>query len=1144
MASSTFKSVSDTIRSKAQIFYVDAERPDTQLHVEATDGGTHEYKPSIFSSLRSRTSRNKLNSDFQSSVTTTSQTSEMPHEIHVEIPGSTLLETMGLPRKVTITDKAHTTMPLTTISLLAVASSRSSTDMLASSTSLKQFITDVNTDANETDSEGSAYGVSHINDTQNRLKAGLTLETDCGNDPESGSNKETSDLSLAHSSYHIGVSHHAITASTRSHLGGNLFVKGNREHTRIFGTPSPYRRALQLSEGAASDSFASASYGIHEVENNSQEDGVGCRPPLRQTTSISNGLNGLVMISPAQVPPASNVEIEFNSSEAYDADEEYGSERSEEPSMGPKSSWDKARADRQRRYQFVRTMSAETASDHSDVSGLELHLMKDQSKIRDNTSNVTPEGTSSVATPSSGRRVHFESPSNHAVFTQSRMLTSQMVTEDSTVEITPNQVQTDALECSVKAIERPAGVELELTDGGRNQNTSNLEVLKPSGAPNLLTMPSSYLQENRWPNLGLQMRTSSVHSDTTSSSCAITTSSQLCYQPISEESCHVRANHVQSTSSIISDTDQIRNDLAREKPELESPIFRPLIEEPGYIGITEVPVIVREDATRPPTYAERFLESAANNSMSMTVNDTAKEESKPPSCYETSRTSSLRLDKPDIFVEELSAEMLPPLTVAGSTSYHESLADMKIHRSMPGAFVPSPEKPSSISSSRSSQEDRTRENTPKMSVSMKDLRPNSVDFSIMNPEVDHYLAQAFSNVPYRVTESEYSDEENGFRTPITTPIKHNHSMKSYTCSGTELTGQTERTCQPRDTSNSFVAARLPKFAVSPADSIDYLHREKGINSACNEYTLESVMIPKDNPSSASLSGKRHSIEQGWQMKDINNGDGDFADHSVDSPHIQLQTSSLKKGVWWTRVQEILKESESPCAERQMLQTLDDGLDNAKDPLRSIEGRMHEINMNINDSTALLEVEHTPKLRDGPDSPCTERQVDGWEDDKTAIPTERHFTNENGVQQNRESLNNSNLLLATATPFVREFIAGRSPNHTERNGKEDIQWDDGQVITKCQVRAPSGDEENLNPVDEAQQDQDANSFATLFSRSIALVKGRQALQQEIETSMESLQGEEMVRIDGPNVYIIGPVPHAIRHDRLRNSKNSWYSFEID
>ena len=77
----------------------------------------------------------------------------------------------------------------------------------------------------------------------------------------------------------------------------------------------------------------------------------------------------------------------------------------------------------------------------------------------------------------------------------------------------------------------------------------------------------------------------------------------------------------------------------------------------------------------------------------------------------------------------------------------------------------------------------------------------------------------------------------------------------------------------------------------------------------------------------------------------------------------------------------------------------------------------------------------------------------------------------------------------------------------------------------------------------EQDKDADRFASLFSHSISPFEGFQTLHQEIKTSVESLQGEEMVSSEQSDIDIIGSLPHAIGHNCLRSSEESWYSFEM-
>ncbi|MCJ1321903.1 hypothetical protein MMC15_007248 [Xylographa vitiligo] len=1134
MASSTFKSVSDTIRSKAQIFYVDTERPDTQLPAEAMQSGKHEQKLSILSSLRSRTSRNRLNENFQNSVTTTTQASDMSHEIHVEIPDSTLLETMGLSRKGTISNQAQGNMLPTTVSPLQEASSRTSTDIAASPLSLRAFIAGAITDAKQINAHRSEDDAPPMNFNQSRLEADVSDEKSCGKDLESVSDKEFPEIPLNDSPDHIATSSPATISSTRSHLGGNLFVKGNREQTRKFGIPSPYRRALQLSEEAASESSACNSDRAYNIGRKSQEDSISSRLPLKLTTSMSSGLSGLVFISSAQTQPVSTAEIEVNSSEAYDADEEYGSERSEEPSMGPKSSWEKARADRQRRYQFVRTMSAETASDHSDVPGLELRPMRDQLHAQNNDSNLKPKSASLAATHGSLRRVHFDS-----VFDP--------------FNITEVSIPTSA------TTQRPTDTELDLTDNEQQRNMANLEILKQtSNIQGLLAVPSSCLQENHSPKLGLQIRTCSAHDDTTSSSCAVITSSQSCYRPVPDGTYHLRNHYLRRTSSIIGEIDQVRQDFERSKRDNWTPHSLQFNDESGHPGNSAAPVVVGDDTIRSPVYVERVLDSTASHSMSTILSSTKVETNREPLFNDLDKRVVLGANKSGDFVEDPSVELLPPLPESGGTPYHEPWVDNKTHHSMPGTFEPSSEKRAPKLSLRNFQ-DETRKDTPNLFVSMSDTRPSSVDFSMMNPEVDHYLAQAFSDVPYRVTESEYSDEENGFRTPITTPLKQDYKEKSHTKSLTDLglpqdnsSEQSEMTCQLPNTTVDFVTARLPLFAASPAHNIDFSANDQELTSNYDEFSPDGIMLPKDVTPPALSSSMSHHRDRSWQMEDVAYGGVESTYHFGDSEHAQLQTSSLKKGVWWTRVQKMFTDSESPCAEKPNLTTLDDGLDNAEDTLRSVEDRTNESNMNIDDSKALLGVEHTQEPRNQPDSPVTEMQTDGSGDDNLAMSTKRFLTIENGIQQNRKTISDINALLATATPSVNDFISGESPDDIMKDSKKNIQWNNGHIANEYQVHAPAGSEDSLNAMTTVQdhrlrfdveQDKDADRFASLFSHSISPFEGFQTLHQEIKTSVESLQGEEMVSSEESDIDIIGSLPHAIGHNCLRSSEESWYSFEM-
>ena len=1079
MASSTFKSVSDTIRSKAQVFYVETERPDITCSAEPAHRGKHEYMSRVLSSVRSRTSRNKLNDDFHSPFQIATQKSDIPHEIHIEIPDSTLLETMGLPRRETTNEKTHCYTPLTTASSQEGAGSKTSVDGSASPLSSRSLITDTNVDPKYMKSRGSEHDASHISDDQTLLKARQLDEKDSGNDVGSVGNKGSLDNSSLGGSNQIPISPQPTISSTRSHLGGNLFVKGNHEQPRNFGIPSPYRRALRLSEEAASESSACFSNGTHEVGRESEERKVQSHPSLKLTTSILSGLNGLAMISTAQVWPLSTAETEFNNSEAYDADEEYGSEKSEEPNMGPKSSWEKVRADRQRRYQYVRSMSAETASDHGYVPGLELHLTKDCTQIRDSASILKARSVSSVVAPDSGHRVCFGPP-----------LDSTHVMHDSIREEITDQNLAGGLKCSVEAIQRCVSAEAKLINDKPEQKKANLKDQKEvTDIGRFLTMPPACLRENRLPKPGSQIRTCSAHSDTTSSTCAITTSSQLCYQPVPEESHHVRTNHVRRTSSIIDEIDQVRHDLKSREWDPEPSIPLPSMEQAGWSKITEVPVVTTENTVipfddsgnentdkrysfcAPPAYVERLLDSGASQSMSTILSNDTQATNLPPAYYESDRRSSFETNDPHISVNDRSPETLPPLPKGSNTPYHEPFVNVAIHRSMPGESIPPPEKQLLKSLSGNSKMNKTAGKTVDLSISIPVTRPSSVDFSMMNPEVDHYLAHAPSETPFQATESEYSDEETLFRTSVNIPLKQDHRAKSRTENCAQLgsprlrvSGEVPESYQLQDTSNIFVAARLPEFATKLANEIDPSAIERSVSPTYDEYTLRDVMRPKEITPFTSLSGRSYCKDQSWQMDGTSYDPREFPYCSVDSSHTQLQTSSLKKGVWWTRVQEMLSESESPCAGKQFIHTLDNELNKADDTLRSVEECIHESNVTIDDVRALLAAELIQGLQNKSSLSSTEIHNDGYEDDKVAFATQNFLDIENRIQQNHESIVDITTLLTPANPIMTESDPERSLGHTIGDSKRDHQDTSRHVTVKYQVCVPEGAEHSLSPAD--------------------------------------------------------------------------------
>ncbi|MCJ1472738.1 hypothetical protein MMC13_001387 [Lambiella insularis] len=946
-ASRTFKAISENIRSKAQIFYVDPNFTDSPSSEDTDVNGKHEHVARIFSSLRSRTSRSKMNNITPDIVIRDTSVPEIPHEIHVEIPDAKLVDT-----DICISERG-----------LAVK------DSLGSMSTLPQSLY----------TERSSSLAAQTSNS-------CALDTTADKLPSASTSCENMD---PHSLL-------AVNGGKGSHTGGSLFVKGNREYNRKHNVPSPYRRALLLSDEAGSISPIDRSDDEQTTEAEHPRP-IPARSPLRLTTSFSTGLSDMMIVASEKVATPDTVDIEVGQSEIYDADAESSSELSEAPSMGPRSSWDKARADRQRRYQVVRSMSAETASDHSDDSGLELRSFSDQSQ-------PMSADTSVSRSPAIERRVRFETGAN--------------------VDPIPASLPL-RVTYSVEAIERLSGRDLDQSDSDHEQaniHPDSLDVLRTEPRSKQFrgltsARGASQTQGTNPARLTLQSRKSSMLSDSTSSSCAITTSSPLCYQPIPETSYHVHTHHVRRTSSINDKIGHTSDDMESEK--YSSALSEPLSSSSQCSHKGQAPTPMEGDFMKglvvTDAYANSFrdqrstaiwspwpleqmpLTGATNNeatssdsracdSRSIKYQDigrfrnvvqkrptdvfmigdcvptteatsqqqteelesagTEKDVQLPlirpdiddPTCWDVSEQrfnspylgdTNYRTDGQEIAIStprQLSqSELLPPLPASSNTPYHETSSDIRTQGASSVSSIHPEFTSRCIAHTDNHQERIAHDNTSLASV-IPSVRPVSVDFSTINPELDHYLAQAYSNAPFRATESEYSDEDEGFRTPIATPSKRKRifedgleTPKPQTISPVVEISSVLSVHIPDNNDDGFVAARLPQFGPMPQlNKVDIAEATFSTphSDAQTAPHKQDVEPSEWTPQSPGL-GQGHRRERSWHIQESSPDGEEPHDPSAGAPTSPLQTSSQKKGVWWARAQQLYRKSESPCPDKHI-----------------------------------------------------------------------------------------------------------------------------------------------------------------------------------------------------------------------------------
>ena len=607
VASSTFRFVSDALRSKTNLFYVESARSVTPFLVESNTSSKHQQKSRILSSLRSRRSHSdKLNRPVVASYV---HVPEIPHELHVDIPDHTLLQTGSNE-----SDEAL-------LGTLSSSDAFQTSDFLPQRIIAKQPVV-FKESLDESEAE-TCVSASEYTTQRSSEKAGSELQsTDASyshkgrdlSEPESlHDTNHTTETAIREgrysrdvlqtSSYFSSLASKACKPTRKLRVSGNLFVKGNREQTRRIGTPSPYRRALRNSESyEALPMQPNDAFGLADRLNTSKENSILSRLSISRATSFTRGLSNLVMTDGENGEVGGKLVVDGELSECYDGDAE---SCDEVPTMSPRTPWNKARADPLKRYQLVRTMSAGTESNTSEDSGLRLRPSKEISKSRANSPIDVPDGD---------RKVHPVTRGDNGQNTNLRERQPRQATQSAPIEcprarddvlvVEANDKHTGgdvwyaaneslvesgrpapAIENSsyslsndyscgrsfsntsvaygVEAIERRDGITVYSSEEASEDDpeSSTQKTCPKKNAQRLPQISPNNLQigaaESSRP---LSAKKVSSYSISTSDSCAITTSIPLCYRDTSIPSVHVHTTPVRRTSNINDEVHQGRDE--------------------------------------------------------------------------------------------------------------------------------------------------------------------------------------------------------------------------------------------------------------------------------------------------------------------------------------------------------------------------------------------------------------------------------------------------------------------------------------------------------------------------------------------------------------------------------------------------------
>jgi hypothetical protein len=982
-ASSTFKFVSDTIRSKTQLFYVESARPETPYPIESVNT-KRERRSRLLSSLRSRSSRSDRVDPTSHESGTTGRSSisftpcpDIPHELHVDIPDPKLLEDESTNRG----DSSE--VALGDFCIPPVQESPSPPDQPVRSTAspIYLYADGAGSEEEVIESEGNFRSRirSPIHISEGPPKQEITAQEACSAD--SGVNAvehrgEAPPLAKGDDPETL----HAIELSKRPRVGGSLFVKGNREQLRRSGTPSPYQRALRSSEslevvldGPSQPQIAPT------AKHTSDKVTVLSRPTVTvtRTTSFPRGLSNMM-------------DSEKEVSDDYDGDTGSSDEDIEEPSMGPRSPWDKIRADREKRYSVVRSMSVETTSIGSNESGLELRRF-----------GKAPPLSSSPICCWKDRKVHFEVPedANTTSTDSSFVQTSVKYNAESPANSTNTKFINDATDqpndrqipdntrshdrCvpessmlhDVEAIEIQNGMDVDRFEKGPVDFADAETSWGNYKQESVLLQPVDLPQNSRFLVRPAQNRQSSSISVATAESCAITTSSPLSYSPVLIPTLHLHTTPVRQTSGTREELHRIRIEKESEGSFVVEPVLRHL--ELGPIGLLEVhsfsPTGIRNAAYSDTEGFGHDIEQVEDSKV--TGHQTNYSVSKPSSktrinvnnLFKPEEASLSRNDvRPDEHDHGASDNSFSSSVCAQNTDFVVEPANLNTSiESSPrepqendlrkwvkdseekSVFQPATDSNSQCIDLMLQNDDRStmseilgsevEVSSPWRSCDLESLlgcspKPGNMegdsDFLAANPELGEYLDQNFS-----VYSSE--DGDAGFRTPISSPRKMLERAK-----------------------RESIYSQLQTVTNSEGPSDEYL-RLHSLKSTYSQLTQTSCA---ENLKSGHVPSGTLTEEEILMLRDITPiGPSDAASPSQQD----LQTSSIKKGVWWGRNGEPVKEDDSPLAGKddsallsKPLDTTDQAYHDVEVTMQRAESHQRMIQCSIEDMRAMLSAADT------------------------------------------------------------------------------------------------------------------------------------------------------------------------------------------
>ena len=607
LASTTIKMFSDTIRSKATMFYVSPIQTEIPRSDDTDSPTKRDRAARLLSSLRSRDSRNfKDDPQTEEMEVEPRVYMDMPHELDVEIPNSSLIDHTTKAARQNSISFLGTDVRIPTAYDQArwkkgdklphpfgdtLVEENSTIGVTEKAPSLIDLVRD-------SPGTSSAINKSQITPTTiveiSAPVEGVDHMSDTGSDRHIVKITEESAMRSA-----MGSSP-ATPQSQKSSTRGSLFARGRREQERLH-LSSQYGRGLLCHSAVKADNEAQHSNPdlTAKAAIDSGELFVMSSLPADGDITVTRGRE------PAQSTDVDHIDAEdqpeldrpLSVSSNLDAEERtkcLDLQTVDTPSMGPKSEWDKVRAERQRRYHKVSGTS--TASKHGIEERSNSHLESCRDRLSvdvqtDKNMGTAEDDASTTGDLTRSRKVRFEeSPdlqqkklelSSNIELGLRPLSVSDEYHTTNTRRSVPDTNKCADMSATQKVEEECSSIWHESESGGyavdvvdytRSSVSDNVDLRSLSSASTLQDVIEA---TDSFSHLGsispeiassrpyprprprdlldiepLHVRKASSHSASTTDSCAVTTKGEFRYDAERIPSLHVRTSPVRRTSSI------------------------------------------------------------------------------------------------------------------------------------------------------------------------------------------------------------------------------------------------------------------------------------------------------------------------------------------------------------------------------------------------------------------------------------------------------------------------------------------------------------------------------------------------------------------------------------------------------------------